>query len=473
MPEGLPEPISLRLDPGTRRSDGGRTLIGGSPLRVLRLTDAGARIVDDLESGATVDAHPSRQRVARALLDAGMAHPVPGETPPLTVGIVIPVRDDAVPLASLLDAVDGAASVDEVIVVDDGSVDPSSVERVIAGRARLLRSDTSQGPAAARNRGWRASSADLVAFVDADVTPPQRWIEGLVPHFSDPRVAAVAPRVRGRPNGNSTIDRYERHRSPLDLGPDEARVTPGGRVSYVPTATVLFRRDVLEANDGFDESLRFGEDVDLVWRVARDHTIRYEPAVEVVHDNRSTWAGLVRQRMQYGSSAAHLDRRHPGQVAPVAVNAWSLAAWALVAWGGPTGTLAGLSTAAVSGGLLWPTLRDRVDDPLAETIRLAGRGNLWAGRWLATATTRAWMPLAVVASMPSRRARRALAAAVIVPSLLEWNERHPSIDPVTWTAARLVDDAAYCAGVWRGCRDVGRWRAIRPRLSGIPGLTDR
>ena len=473
MPEGLPEPISLRLDPGTRRSDGGRTLIGGSPLRVLRLTEAGARIVDDLESGATVDAEPSRQRVARALLDSGMAHPVPGETPPLTVSIVVPVRDDADPLASLLVAISDTPLVDEVIVVDDGSADPSSVERVVAGRARLLRCDSSRGPAAARNRGWRATTTDLVVFVDADVTPPSDWIDGLVAHFSDPCVAAVAPRVRGRPNGNSAIDRYERHRSPLDLGPDEARVVPGGRVSYVPTATVVFRRSVLEDNDGFDESLRFGEDVDLIWRVARDHSVRYEPAVEVVHDNRPTWAALVRQRMQYGSSAAHLDRRHPGQVAPVAVNAWSLGAWTLTALGGPTGAVAGLSTAAISGGLLWPTLRTRVDDPLAETIRLAGRGNLWAGRWLATATTRAWLPVAVAAALPSRRVRRALAAAVVVPSLLEWVERRPDLDPITWTAIRLLDDAAYCAGVWRGCSDVGRWRAIRPRLSGIPGLTDR
>ena len=473
MPEGLPESISLRLDPGTRRSDAGRTLIGGSPLRVVRVTDAGARIVDDLADGAAIGDDRSRQRVARMLVDTGLAHPQPGDPHPASVTVVIPVRDHAGPLATLLDVVAGSDGVEEVIVVDDGSHDPTAIDDVAAGRATVLRHDRSRGPAAARNTGWRAATSELVAFVDADVTPPQRWLAPLVAHFADPDVAAAAPRVRSRTDGSSMIDRYERERSPLDLGPAPARVVPGGRVSYVPTATVLFRRHVLEALGGFDEALRFGEDVDLVWRVAQEHTVRYEPAVEVVHDNRHDWSAVVRQRMQYGSSAAHLDQRHPGQVAPVDVNAWSLAAWAMAALGGRTGRIAALGTASVSAGLLWPTLRGRVDDPAAETVRLAGRGNLWAGRWLATATTRAWLPLALVAAVPSRRARRALAAAVVVPALLEWWERRPDLDPVTWTAARFVDDSAYCAGVWRGCAEVGTWRAIRPQLSGIPGLTDR
>lgn len=470
MPEGLPESISLRLDPGTRRSDRGRTLIGGSPLRVLRVTDAGARVADDLAAGAPVGSGAARQTIARSLLDAGLAHPVPGEAPAVSVTVVVPVHDHAAQLASLLDAL---GSADEIVVIDDGSADELAVVEAVDGRARLIRHERTRGPAAARNTGWLAAATDLVAFVDADVTPSDGWLAPLLAHFADPQVAGVAPRVRGRANGNSVIDRYERHRSPLDLGPAPARVVPRGRVSYVPTACVVFRRSVLDDLGGFDETLRFGEDVDLVWRAAEQHTIRYEPVVEVVHDNRPSWSSLARQRLQYGSSAAHLDRRHPGQVAPVEMNVWSLAAWTMATLGGRVGAVAGVGTASLSAGLLWPMLRDRVDDPAAETLRLAGRGNLWAGRWLASASTRAWLPVTAAAAVPSRRARRALVAAAVIPSLLEWRERRPDLDPVTWTAARIVDDAAYCAGVWRGCRQVGSWRSLRPRLSGIPGLTLR
>ncbi len=469
MTEGFPESISLRPDASTRRSDAGRTFIGGSPLRMLRLTDAGARLADDLLAGEPIGHDVTRQTLARRLLDGGLAHPVPGPTPELTVTVVVPVRDHAAELDALTASL---GSTIPVVVVDDGSADPAAVARA-APDATVLRHERSSGPAAARNRGWQAATTDLVAFVDADVTVPSGWLDPLVAHFADPAVGAVAPRVRGRPGGHSTIDRYERHRSPLDLGPQPARVVPGGRVSYVPTATVVFRRSVLESHGGFDESLRFGEDVDLIWRVAREHSVRYEPAVEVSHDNRATWPALVRQRMQYGSSAAHLDQRHPGQVAPVDVNVWSLAAWSLATAGGRRGIAAGLATAATSAALLVPQLRGRVDDPLRETVRLAGAGNLWAGRWLASASVRAWFPLALAASVPSRRARRALVAAAIIPNLLEWRDRAPDLGPIPWTAARVIDDLAYCAGVWNGCVQVGSWRSIRPRLSGIPGLTDR
>ncbi|WP_436792783.1 mycofactocin biosynthesis glycosyltransferase MftF [Actinospongicola halichondriae] len=468
VPEGLPESISLRLDHGTRRSDAGRTFIGGSPLRVLRLTDAGARVADRLAAGEAIGPDAASQTVARRLLDAGLAHPVCHEVPAMSVTVVVPVRDHAAELASLVASLGSVP----VVVVDDGSSDPAAVVRA-AGEATVIRHERSRGPAAARNSGWRATSTDLVAFVDADITMSTGWLEPLVAHFSDPAVGAVAPRVRGRATGHSAIDRYERHRSPLDLGPEPARVVPRGRVSYLPTATVVFRRSVLETEDGFDEALRFGEDVDLIWRVAEDCTVRYEPAVEVEHDNRPTWPALLRQRMQYGSSAAHLDQRHPGQVAPVEVNAWSLAAWTMAALGGRRGVAAGALTATASAALLVPDLRDRVDDPITETARLAGVGNLWAGRWLASATVRAWFPVALVAASRSTRARRALAVAAVAPALFEWRDRHPDLGPVAWTAARVADDLAYCVGVWRGCAQVGSWRSLRPRLTGIPGLTRR
>lgn len=472
MAEGLPESISLRLDDGTRRSDGGRTFIGGSPLRVLRLTETGAGIADDLAAGAPVGPAPARQAVARRLLDGGLAHPVTDGVPALTVTVVVPVKDDPDGLRALLASVGDTP----VVVVDDGSVDPDAVREVADAAdatVTVLHHDRSRGPAAARNTGWRAATTDLVAFVDADVVLPPGALPPLVAHFADDRVAAVAPRIRGRANRHDLIDRYERHRSPLDLGPSPARVVPRGKVSYLPTAAVLFRRAVVEDLGGFDESLRFGEDVDLVWRVATQYVVRYEPTVEVEHDNRPDWRALLKQRFEYGSSAAHLDQRHPGQVAPIDVNAWSAAAWALAAFGGRRGVVAGIATATASAALLVPKLRDHVDDPLVETARLAGAGNLWAGRWLASASVRAWFPIAAAASLPSRRVRRALAAAAVIPALLEWRERRPDVSPSTWAAARLADDLAYCAGVWRGCVAVGSWRAIRPNLTGIPGLTQR
>lgn len=461
MSEGIPECTALRLDPGTRRSDAGRTLIGGSPLRMLRVTDAGVALVDDLAAGGLVGSDPVRQRLARRLLDAGLAHPVPPtDAPDLRVGLVIPVRDDPADLDRLLDR---PWLPEDVVVVDDGSRDPGAIARAVDGRAELVRRPTSGGPGAARDEGWRRLDTDLVAFVDADVVPDDEWLTALIPHFADAAVAAVAPRVHAR-EGRRAIDRYEAHRSPLDLGSMPARVAPGSRVSYLPTAAILYRRSILLELDGFDPELRIGEDVDLVWRtMAAGHTVRYEPSSAVAHRNRATWRALARQRHTYGRAAAALDARHPGAVAPLVLDPWSATAWLLPVVGGPAGAAGGLAVAAGSTVVLARRLRGRVTDPGREALRIAGRGHLGAGRWLAQATARAWLPLAIAASAVSRRARRATALALVGPPVIEWSVERPAIDPIRWTLARLLDDAAYCTGVWRGCIRHRSWGALRPR----------
>ncbi len=86
---------------------------------------------------------------------------------------------------------------------------------------------------------------------------------------------------------------------------------PGTAVSYVPTAALAVRTQALLQADGFDEALRFGEDVDLVWRLAkRGGRIRYEPSVSVTHPTRKSAAAWLRQRFQYGRSASALASRH-------------------------------------------------------------------------------------------------------------------------------------------------------------------
>ncbi|HVM67141.1 MAG TPA: hypothetical protein VMU14_19895, partial [Acidimicrobiales bacterium] len=106
MSAAVPRAMRLALDPGARRTDGGRVLIGGAPLRVLRLTAAGARALDALEGGAPVGEAPTSQWLARRLLDAAIAHPRPAPAS-FSVSVVIPVRDRPAGLAATLEAVCG------------------------------------------------------------------------------------------------------------------------------------------------------------------------------------------------------------------------------------------------------------------------------------------------------------------------------------------------------------------------------
>jgi mycofactocin system glycosyltransferase len=325
------------------------------------------------------------------------------------------------------------------LIVDDGSRPPLD--------AAAVRHDVSRGPAAARGAGLALVTTPFVAFVDADVRVPPGWLAGLLPHFADERVALVAPRVRSAPSAGR-LARYEADRSPLDLGPEPARVRAGTRVSYVPAAAVVCRVDALRALGGFDPALRYGEDVDLVWRLDEaGWRVRYEPAVEVLHAPRQTWGAWWRQRHSYGSSAAALARRHPGALSPVRMNGWSAAAWVAAVAGHPVvGALIGAGSSAALVPKL-PAVPPRV------ALRLAGTGTLRAGQPLADAVRRAWWPLLVVAAIRSRTARRALVAAAVAAG----------------RPLRLVDDVAYSTGVWSGMWRERTLAPIVPRFSAWPG----
>src|SRR5580704_7943350 len=73
--ELAPAGLRLRADSGTRLVAGGTVLVGGSPVRVLRLTPAGARAVAGWFSGVPVAGSAAAWTLARRLLDAGIAHP--------------------------------------------------------------------------------------------------------------------------------------------------------------------------------------------------------------------------------------------------------------------------------------------------------------------------------------------------------------------------------------------------------------
>jgi mycofactocin system glycosyltransferase len=442
----------------------GRALIGGTPLRILRLTDSGSAVFERLAAGHEATT-PAAKALTRRLLEAGLAHPRaegpgPGRD---TVAVVIPVRDDAVGLERLL----GSGTLDDVaaiIVVDDGS--SGSAVQSVAGshRVRLLVNETSQGPGAARERGWRSASEELIAFIDADCLPDRGWLEPLLAYFDDDDVVAVAPRVSGV-NGSTTsvLARFEADHGPIDRGAGSSRVGVGA-VTFVPSAALIVRRASLVAVDGFDPRLRVGEDVDLVWRLLELGTVRYEPSVNVTHRARPTIVSWLGQRFRYGASAADLDRRHPGRLGAIEVNPWTAASWTLGLLAPRRWRWTGPAVAAISTGLLARRLSGAVDGPTRTAIELAGRGNVAAGRRLSEVLRREWWPVAALGALCSKRLRAPVAVAFVVHPLLHELRVRPHLGVIRATGLSLADDLAYGAGVWAGCVRRGRAGPLLPRI---------
>jgi mycofactocin glycosyltransferase len=468
-PDGelAPAGLVMRPDPGSRLLAGGTVLTGGSPVRVLRLTPHGARLVSCWWSGTPIPDNPKARALARRLLDTGIAHPVPpvsGSWVPSDVTVVVPVRDRQAELARCLA---GLASLPRVIVVDDGSADADTIARV-AGRtgAQVLRRPVNGGPGAARNTGLAAAQTPLVAFLDSDCVPGPGWLDRLLPHFADPAVGAVAPRIVPAEDGRTWLARYEGASSTLDMGARASIVRPGARVPYVPGAALVVRRDA--AGAGFAEDMPVGEDVDFAWRLAASGWgVRYEPDAVVPHQHRVRLSAWFSRRRDYGTSAAVLELRHPGAVRPLYVSPWTALAWLAAVSGRPvvgtavTGTGIALLARRLASltGEPWPRPAARTAWLLAAS--LAGGGTLAAGRPLGSAISRTWWPAAVPAAIAMRRLRLPLAALVLAPPLLDWIDRRPPLDPARYVAARLLDDIGYSLGVWQGC---ARHRTIQPLL---------
>jgi mycofactocin system glycosyltransferase len=422
------------LDPSYRRPGGGRVIIGGSPLRLFRLGTGGTLVAEALEAGRTLPR--GHDPLTARFVDAGVVHPVPDlvDHDPALLTVVIPSGKGEVP-----HSIDPGRRC-RVIVVDDGAQPPLAP---ITG-VEVVRLDRNAGPGGARNAGLAMVTTPFVAFVDTDVDVDTDVLLHLLSHLDDPTVALVAPRITAG-EGTDVLGRFERRHSPLDMGGTPARIAATTRVSYVPAAVLVCRTEVLREVGGFDPSLRYGEDVDLVWRLAEaGHRCRYEPRCTARHRTRASLRAWLTQRYRYGTSAAPLAERHPGALAPMRMSPWSAATWLPVLAGFPiVGALVGAGTAVA----LARKLRDM---PAIESLRLAGLGNLFAGRLVASTLTRVWWPVAAALALVSRRARLVLALAVAVPAAVDWCTDRPELDPVRYLALRVLDDAAYGAGVWAG-----------------------
>ena len=456
------------VDPSWRRPVRGLMVFAGSPLKMFTLSEEGRRVAELLEIGLPLPA--GHETLTNRLLDAGAIHPthIVGSEQPFTladVSIVIPAHVRSAKDASLLNTlVDTLTKLSTtaatIIVVDDAS--PLAISD-IAG-ARVVSLDQNKGPGAARNHGLQFVTTPFVAFIDVDVTLENKALIELLSFFSDERVGLVAPRIVSAA-ADGTLAAYETVRSPLDLGPLEGRIRKGTRVSYTPSAMWLCRTEAMRQINGFDETLQVGEDVDALWRLdAAGWRCRYQPTAVCTHLPRSTINDFVAQRIGYGTSAAALAQRHKGALAPVRVSGYSAGMWALIALGYPIiGALVGAGTIAA----LARKLRD-VPNAVEESARLAGLGNLHAGRTIASAITRVWWPIAVVLALFSKRMRWVLITAAVVPSMYEWWKSRPKLDPIRFTALRVLDDAAYGVGVWKGAVKEQNFDALKPDLTSWP-----
>lgn len=217
-----------------------------------------------------------------------------------TVSVVL-INKNEPGIADTLDALEAHEhAVDAEIVVIDAS--SHRFDAVKAAHPDVTWVDFAPVPGVVtiphqRNAGVRAAKGRIIVYTDASCIPEPGWLDTLVAPILSGEEQVTAGGTYGVGHGAL----YEAPSTAEYL--DEA-----------PTINLAFTREVFERIGGFDETYRYGSDVDFSWRLIREGVaIRNVPHAAVTHD----WGTSKRQlkrAWQYGEARARLYATHPWQL---------------------------------------------------------------------------------------------------------------------------------------------------------------
>ncbi|HLF57371.1 MAG TPA: glycosyltransferase [Thermoanaerobaculia bacterium] len=235
----------------------------------------------------------------------------------MKVSILIPCYNAEPFLAHALEsALRQERPADEVVVVDDASTDASTA---IAARypVRLVRLERNSGQSVARNAAVRASTGEVLVWLDADDWFEPRHVAvvvGLLERYPAAAVAFSAVRLRGTMSGVFG-GRLPSREGPTDLFWQCLVDT------VVPPMSAAVRRPALERVGGYDERFRFAADFDLWLRLSRRE--RFVSTEEVTsnyrrHDRQASMQPRQQRRAVYESRRLLLERLVAEGEAPLA-----------------------------------------------------------------------------------------------------------------------------------------------------------
>jgi len=214
---------------------------------------------------------------------------------PLQLSVIVPAYNA---MASIRQALEAAASSDlarerfELILVDDGSTDETSLVGAEYCDRVIRLSGRPHGPAYARNRAAELARGEVLVFVDADVIVHRDALSRIVARFaSDPDLASVFGSYDDTPSDPGFVSQYRNllHHYVHQLGHGNAETFWAG-------LGAIRRRVFLEA--GMFDEWHYGrpeiEDIELGRRLRRKgYRILLDPAIQGTHLKRWTFRNTL------------------------------------------------------------------------------------------------------------------------------------------------------------------------------------
>jgi glycosyltransferase involved in cell wall biosynthesis len=238
---------------------------------------------------------------------------IPTETEssgPRRVSIIIPVYNDPVGVIDTLNALIAQTNDDyEVLIVDNGSTDQtrSAVHEYSDGAnlIKLLAENEIQGSYAARNKGLRNTDSDVVAFLDADETVDEDWLQKAVEAMNEQGVDYLGCNVELTLPEDTLVGRYNvRTGFPVKQYLKEQ--------NYAPTCALLVRREVFDDVGLFDARLISGGDREFgecVHEAGYDRG--YAEDAVVYHPARTQFTSLAKKNFRVGRGFCQKQRYYP------------------------------------------------------------------------------------------------------------------------------------------------------------------
>jgi cellulose synthase/poly-beta-1,6-N-acetylglucosamine synthase-like glycosyltransferase len=188
----------------------------------------------------------------------------------------------------------------EVIYVDSGSADNSLTLAKESGATVIALRPDRPTAALGRNAGWHAANGSIILFLDGDTILQPDFVANSLPDLARENIAIVWGHRREIHPEHSLYNRV------LDL---DWIYAPGPTLYCGGDA--LFRRNVLDATNGFDETLIAGEEPELCRRIAAlDYTILHVDRPMTGHDLAITrFSQYWKRNIRAGHAFAEVSER--------------------------------------------------------------------------------------------------------------------------------------------------------------------
>ncbi|HSG46623.1 MAG TPA: glycosyltransferase [Longimicrobiales bacterium] len=219
--------------------------------------------------------------------------------------VVIPTFNRPAPLRECLRAVGrlrAPAGGFEVVVVNDGGIDPSDHVRGAAGGVAVrFMEQANRGPGAARNLGARAARGRWLAFTDDDCLPTRDWLLHLESALADAPDALVGGSVVNALASNAYAEASQRLVTWVTTYFDGTC-----RERFFTSNNIAVAREAFLGIGGFDETFGVGagEDREFCdrWHAEARPSARAPDAV-IRHAHALDLRAFLRQHHGYGAGA--------------------------------------------------------------------------------------------------------------------------------------------------------------------------